>query len=68
MAGTFGHERAHQEVSERLFEMSWAPRLKDGHPGAPLATGFSCRCQSERLAEKRPDHPVEALAKALLDA
>lgn len=65
MAGTFGHERANQEVSERLFSMSWAPRLNIPRQAEPLATGFSCRCQCERLNGDRPDHPVEALLRAI---
>ncbi|WP_158214499.1 FAD-binding and (Fe-S)-binding domain-containing protein [Phaeobacter sp. 22II1-1F12B] len=67
MAGTFGHERKNQEISEKLFDMSWAPRLKERDKGTPLATGFSCRCQTERLAGERPDHPVEALARQLVN-
>ncbi len=30
-------------------------------PAAALATGFSCRCQTERFAGHRPRHPVEAI-------
>ena len=59
--------RKNQDISEKLFDMSWAPRLKDCDKGKPLATGFSCRCQTERLAGERPDHPVEALARQLVN-
>lgn len=65
MAGMFGHEAEHQDISTRLFELSWRPALgEDSH--AVLATGFSCRCQVKRLAQFRPRHPVEALRPRLL--
>lgn len=60
MAGMFGHERKHQTMSKRLFDLSWRPALT-GNLNQLLATGFSCRCQVERLEGHRPRHPVEAL-------
>ena len=62
MAGVFGHEVEHAEMSRKLFDMSWKPRLIEVDPSAVLATGFSCRCQIERAAGFRPRHPAEALA------
>lgn len=62
MAGVFGHEAENQEISRRLFEMTWrAPMARDG--AINLATGFSCRCQSKRITGERPRHPVEYLAQ-----
>ncbi|MBO9126234.1 MULTISPECIES: FAD-binding and (Fe-S)-binding domain-containing protein [Rhizobium/Agrobacterium group] len=61
MAGMFGHEIEHQAMSKKLFSMSWAEKL-DGLKGSiPLITGFSCRCQTERLTNMEARHPVEAL-------
>lgn len=65
MAGLFGHEAEHQDMSRRLFEASWRERLAETSPDRVLATGFSCRCQTERMAGTRPRHPVEALAALL---
>ncbi|MCE8442390.1 hypothetical protein, partial [Rhodovulum sulfidophilum] len=60
MAGLFGHKTRHQTVSKRLFEMSWAPKIGTGAP--VLATGFSCRCQTERLAKLPARHPLGLIA------
>ncbi|MDI7861871.1 FAD-binding oxidoreductase [Rhizobiaceae bacterium n13] len=61
MAGLFGHESEHQEMSKAIFDMSWRPHLDKLEPKAILATGFSCRCQTKRLNGNRPRHPAEAL-------
>ncbi len=60
MAGLFGHQTERAELSRRIFDIGWRPRL-GADPSAVLATGFSCRCQTERFAGHRPRHPVEAI-------
>lgn len=65
MAGLFGHEEEHLAMSAQLFDMSWAPKLAGAAPQQVLASGFSCRCQTERQAGFRPRHPAEALLAAL---
>ncbi len=60
MAGLFGHQAERVELSRRIFDIGWRPRL-GADPSATLATGFSCRCQTERFAGHRPRHPVEAI-------
>ena len=61
MAGLFGHEKEHKALSKTLFEMSWKPILDRREPETVLASGFSCRCQTERFEGFRPRHPAEAL-------
>ncbi|MGJ4860278.1 FAD-binding and (Fe-S)-binding domain-containing protein [Labrys sp. La1] len=61
MAGLFGHEAEHAQMSKNLFAMSWAPRLADLDPSTVLATGFSCRCQTKRCAGFSPLHPAQVL-------
>ncbi|WP_448955853.1 FAD-binding and (Fe-S)-binding domain-containing protein [Labrys neptuniae] len=61
MAGLFGHEAEHAQMSKHMFEMSWAPRLADLAPSTVVATGFSCRCQTKRYAGFSPLHPAQAL-------
>lgn len=61
MAGLFGHEREHADLSARLFEMSWRSKLAGFPADNVLVTGFSCRCQTHRMAGFRPRHPAEAL-------
>jgi FAD/FMN-containing dehydrogenase/Fe-S oxidoreductase len=68
MAGLFGHEQEHVAMSAKLFDMSWTPKLAGAAPEQVLASGFSCRCQTERQAGFRPRHPAEALLAALREA
>lgn len=63
MAGTFGHEKAYQSLSKKLWEMSWAPKLASEK--ITVATGFSCRCQSKRMTKNTLQHPIELIAKRL---
>ncbi|MDQ7777051.1 MAG: FAD-linked oxidase C-terminal domain-containing protein [Paracoccus aminovorans] len=63
MAGLFGHQNRHQAMSRKLFDLSWREHLESGE--TVLATGFSCRCQAERLSGRVPGHPLGLIAKAL---
>lgn len=63
MAGLFGHQARHQQVSQRLFDMSWRAQLNGDQ--TVMATGFSCRCQSQRLAGQRLRHPLGIIADML---
>jgi Fe-S oxidoreductase len=67
MAGTFGFEKEHFEISKamgelRLFPAIEAPEKKDW---AVAMTGVSCRQQIGHFTSKRPRHAVEYLADAL---
>lgn len=64
MAGTYGHEAEHQQESRQLYAMSWQQPVQE-HGERLLATGFSCRCQAERLDGARLRHPLEILAAQL---
>ncbi len=63
MAGIFGHEAANQTMSRQLWDLTWAEPVtaarQDG--AAAVATGFSCRSQSERFGGASLDHPVHLL-------
>ncbi|WP_218123779.1 FAD-binding and (Fe-S)-binding domain-containing protein [Quadrisphaera sp. DSM 44207] len=68
LAGNFGAERGHFEVSQKVAEHQLLPALRAADPATPvLADGFSCRTQTSDLAGRRPLHLVEALAAALRD-
>lgn len=61
MAGTYGHELAHQETSKKLYDMSWKAKVEQDV--VTLATGFSCRSQVHRMStKKRALHPLQWLA------
>ncbi|TCJ96239.1 FAD/FMN-containing dehydrogenase [Volucribacter psittacicida] len=61
MAGTFGHETQHINMSKQIYQSSWANKLADKDPAYCLATGYSCRSQVKRMAHWQPKHPVQAL-------
>lgn len=64
MSGTYGHETEHQQESRQLYAMSWQKPVRE-HGQRLLATGFSCRCQAQRLDHQRLPHPLEILAARL---
>ena len=66
MAGSFGFEREHYEISVALGNRRLAPAVKAAHPHTlVVAPGISCRQQIEHLAGRRAQHPAEALAEAI---
>lgn len=64
MAGLFGHEAEHVEMSRQLYDMSWKEPMSAAGDRA-LATGFSCRSQTKRASGRKPRHPAELLAERL---
>lgn len=67
MAGSFGYEAEHYDISMRIGEMSLFPaiREREGDDFAVIAEGVSCRQQIAHGTGKRAKHLVEALAEAL---
>ncbi|MCT4610623.1 MAG: (Fe-S)-binding protein [Pelagimonas sp.] len=64
MAGLFGHEAEHQQISRDLFDLSWRDPLTRAGKTA-LATGFSCRSQAKRFGPNLIPHPATALLARL---
>ena len=66
LAGNFGAEQGHYDVSVKVAEHALLPGLERTPDDVPvLADGFSCRTQSDDLTGRRPLHLVELLAAAL---
>ncbi|MGN9760869.1 FAD-binding and (Fe-S)-binding domain-containing protein [Streptomyces sp. SD31] len=66
LAGNFGFEKGHFEVSAACAEEQLLPAVRGAGEGAVvLADGFSCRTQLEQLAGVRGWHLAEVLAEAL---
>lgn len=67
LAGNFGFERGHQELSLAIGELGVLPAVREAAPDAlVLADGFSCRTQIEQGGTgRRALHVAEALAMAL---
>jgi Fe-S oxidoreductase len=65
MAGSFGFETEHYDVSVAVAELDLLPALKAEPAAAVVAPGTSCRHQIHDLAERRALHPLEVLADQL---
>lgn len=66
MAGSFGFERAHYDVSVKVGEHALLPRVRSASPDSLIvADGFSCREQIEQTTNRRAMHLSELLAMAL---
>ncbi|MFF9174311.1 FAD-binding and (Fe-S)-binding domain-containing protein [Streptomyces sp. NPDC014793] len=66
LAGDFGFEKGHFEVSRACAEEQLLPAVRAAAEGTViLADGFSCRTQLEQLAGVRGRHLAEVLADAL---
>lgn len=66
LAGNFGMERGHYEVSVAVAENALLPALRDAEPGTVLlADGFSCRTQANDLAGVQGMHLAQLLAGRL---
>ncbi|MCP2163669.1 FAD-binding and (Fe-S)-binding domain-containing protein [Goodfellowiella coeruleoviolacea] len=66
LAGNFGMERGHYEVSVAVAENALLPALRDKDTETVfLADGFSCRTQAEQLAGVRGVHLAQLLAARL---
>jgi Fe-S oxidoreductase len=66
MAGSFGFEREHYDVSVALGNRRLAPAVKTAPADTEVvAPGISCRQQIAHLAGRRATHPAEALLRAL---
>ena len=66
MAGTFGYEKEHYDLSQQIGELSVFPPVRSA-PAAALivAPGTSCRHQIRDATGRHPVHPAQALALAL---
>jgi Fe-S oxidoreductase len=66
LAGNFGVERGHYDVSVAVAETALLPAVRALGDGATvLADGFSCRTQLEQLADVHGTHLAELLAERL---
>lgn len=68
LAGNFGFERGHYEVSVGAAELGMWPAIQRADPGTTvLADGFSCRTQIEAGTDAHPRHLAELLADLLTE-
>jgi Fe-S oxidoreductase len=65
MAGSFGFEKEHYDVSVRIAGLALLPALAAAPDATVVAPGTSCRHQIKDLAGRRALHPLEVVAGAL---
>ncbi|HEY7539051.1 MAG TPA: FAD-linked oxidase C-terminal domain-containing protein, partial [Methylomirabilota bacterium] len=66
MAGSFGFEREHYDISISLGNRRLAPAVKAAPAQTEIvAPGISCRQQIQHLAGRRAKHPAEVLLESL---
>jgi Fe-S oxidoreductase len=68
MAGSFGYEKEHAELSEKIGDEILFPAVEKLNPnGNVVACGFSCRHQIEHYTNKKPKHWVEVIKVELMN-
>lgn len=65
LAGNFGVELGHYEVSVAVAEQQLLPALRDEPDAVLLADGFSCRTQAADLVQRQGVHLAQLLEPAL---
>jgi FAD/FMN-containing dehydrogenase/Fe-S oxidoreductase len=68
MAGSFGFECEHYDMSVKVANLELLPSLKAQPEALVAAPGTSCRHQIKDLAERRAWHPLEIVAGQLDEA
>ena len=67
LAGNFGVERGHYDVSAAVAETALLPAVRAAGDAVVLADGFSCRTQLDQLAGVSGTHLAQLLASRLAD-
>jgi Fe-S oxidoreductase len=66
LAGSFGFERQHHEISLQIGEHRLMPMVRDaGEDTLVVADGFSCKTQVEQMTERRPLHTAQVIRMAI---
>lgn len=74
MAGTFGYEAEHYEVSMKVGELKLLPKLRElgienGESGTAIASsGAACRMQIEQGTGVKAIHPIVLIAKLISES
>jgi Fe-S oxidoreductase len=65
MAGSFGYEKEHFDVSSQIAGLELLPALRSAPSAMVAATGTSCRHQMRDLSDRVARHPLEVIADSL---
>ena len=68
MAGAFGYEKEHYDISKKIANDRLIPYLNDIEKNTQVAiTGVSCRHQIEDFSTHKPKHILEIIADNIID-
>jgi hypothetical protein len=67
LAGSFGFEAGHYDVSKAIGEQRLLPAVRGMGGERLIANGFSCQTQIAQGAGRMPRHLAEVIAEALPD-
>ena len=66
MAGSFGMEKEHYDISKKMAEDRLLPSINNSNESQEIiVTGISCHDQIKDLSNKNPKYLVEVLAEAI---
>ena len=66
MAGSFGYEKEHYDISRKIGEQILFPAVRESDPKAKIvANGFSCRHQIEHFTNRQAKHWVEIMCEIM---
>ena len=66
MAGSFGYEKEHYEISRLIGEQRLFPAVRQADADTVIvASGFSCRTQIQHFTGKTAIHPAQLLASLM---
>jgi len=68
MAGAFGYEKKHYDLSVRIANLDLIPKLNAAPDATIVATGTSCRHQIRDLTGRPALHPLEVMLESLYGA
>ena len=67
MAGSFGYEKEHYQISMQVGEDTLFPKIRNTDENVIIvASGTSCRHQIKDGTKRNSIHPISVLRKALL--
>jgi Fe-S oxidoreductase len=61
MAGSFGYEQEHVEISEKMARRVLVPSIENASERTIVASGFSCRHQIAHFTGRKAKHWIEVI-------
>ncbi len=65
MAGAFGYEREHYQLSRQVGELSLMPAINENPQALISAAGISCQAQIQDGTGRKAWHPISLVAQAI---